>query len=46
MPQVQFLDQVLDVPVVTQRHVPQEQIQERIVEETDVPVPHVNGENH
>ena len=46
VPQVQFLDRVLDVPVVTQRQVPltsmpQEQIQERIVEETDIPVPHV-----
>ena len=46
VPQAQFLDRVLDAPVVTQRHVqlpsmPQEQIQERIVEETDIPVPHV-----
>ena len=44
MPQVQFLDRVLGVPVVTQSHVPlpavpQEQIQERIVEDTDIPVP-------
>ena len=42
VPQVQFLDRVLDIPVVTQRRVPPEQIQERTVEETiDIPVPHV-----
>ena len=44
MPQVQFLGRVLDVPVVMQRQAPQERIQERIVEETDVPVPHVMEE--
>ena len=41
MPQVQFLDRVLNAPVSTQRHMPQKQILECIVEETDIPVPHV-----
>ena len=39
--QVRFLDRVVDVPVVMQRQVPQEQIQERLGEETDVPVSRV-----
>ena len=41
VPQVQFLDRVLDVPVAMQRHASHERIQERTVEEDDVPVPHV-----
>ena len=43
VPQVQFHDQVVAVLVVMVRQVPQERIQERIVEETDVAVPHVMG---
>ena len=44
MPQVQFLAQVVGVPVVLQRQVPQERVQECIVEETDVPVAGVEEE--
>ena len=44
LPQVQLLDRVVDVPVVRQRQVPQERILERIVENTDVPVPKVEEE--
>ena len=44
VPQVQFRDRVVDVPVVMQRQVPQERILERIVEETDVLVPCVKEE--
>ena len=40
VPQVQILDRVVDVPVVAQRQMPQE----RIVEETDVPVTRVKEE--
>ena len=41
VPQVQFRDRVVDVPVMLQRQVPRERILERIVEETDDPVPYV-----
>ena len=44
VPQVQFPDRVVSLPVVMQRQVPQEQIPERIVETTDVPVPSVREE--
>ena len=49
MPRVQFLDRVVGVPVLMQRQTayssaPQERILERIVEETDVIVPHVKEE--
>ena len=49
VPRVQFLDRLVGVPVATQTQVPyssapQERIQERTVEETDVPVPHVKEE--
>ena len=45
-PQIQLLDRCEDVPVVLQRHVPvsQEQILERVVEETGVPVPRMTEE--
>ena len=41
VPQVRFLDRAVDVPVVMQRQVPQEQIQEHLGEETDVLVSRV-----
>ena len=41
MPQVQFLDRVLDAPVAMQRHATHERIQERTVEEDRVSVPHM-----
>ena len=41
VPQVQFLDRVLDAPVAMQRHASHERIQERTVEEDDVLIPHV-----
>ena len=41
VPRVQFRDRVVDVPVVMRRQVLLERILERIVEETDVPGPHV-----
>ena len=41
VPQVQFLDRVLDAPVAMHRHASHERIQERTVEEDDVPFPRV-----
>ena len=45
VPQVRFLDRVDGVPVVMQRQTPQERIQERLAEKTDVPVPRVIEES-
>ena len=44
VPQLQFRDRVVRVPVVMQRQVPPEEVQERTVEETGVPVPRVMEE--
>ena len=44
VPQALFLDRVVGVPIVMQRQVSQEQIPERIVEKSEVPVPRVMEE--